>query len=298
MLQKQLEPNYLKKKSLHIFFITAFLFFSVYSSAQSYVYLDENNQEISLKEFKKKCGSSHLYDCLTYTKDNVVLSQVLYAYQFGKISSQEYEQLRKLINKDAGINIQPNQMIVVKKYDSIFSYEREVELHKKHIKHYQAVKVEVDSVNKIYPKKRKLLLKPHDWNKEIFDNIVTNWTNNVNSCIKKYEDKFNLKIVFFHMDKKSLEKEYKDFNWLKDRGIINDIFFKYAKLHHTLILKPDGEYFLSGGHFKTHYYKRLLRNKDWSRYKRDYEKSLNGDYPNGKGMFRFDYSDHSHNYCF
>jgi len=292
----------LEKFSLKIIVITAFLFISAYATSQTYVYLDENSKEISLKEFKKKCASNQLYDCLTYTKDNVVLSQVLYTYQFGKISPQEYDQLRKLLIKDAGINIQPDQMIVIKKYDSLLSYEREVELHKKHVRDYKAIKAETDSVNKIYPYKRKLLIKQHDWNKEIFDEIVSQWTKDVNSCIEKYEEKyeekFNLKMLFFHMDKPSLEKEYKDFKWLKDRGVLSEIFFKYGKLHHTLILKPDGEYFLAGGHFKTYYYKRLLRNKDWSKYKRDYQKSLSGDYPNGKGMFRFDYSNHPNQYCF
>ncbi|PZW39209.1 hypothetical protein LX95_02351 [Mesonia algae] len=280
-----------------VIFTTVFFLISAYTMSQNNVYLDENGEKISFIDFKKKCGNQ-LFKCLTYTKDSIALSQVLYKYKFGKISSQEYEQLRKLVIKDAGINIQSDQVIVFKKYDSLFSYEREIELHNKHKKQYQKMKVEVDSLNRLSSKKKEYPYELDDFNKDVFDEIVSQWTIDVNECIDKYEEKFNLKMVFFHMDQPSLEAKYENFSWFKDRGVLQDIFFKYGKLHHTLILKPDGEYFLAGGYFKTYYYKSLLRNEDWSKHKRDYQKTLSREYPDGKGIFRFDYNYHQFKYCF
>ncbi|MGO2359264.1 hypothetical protein [Mesonia sp.] len=88
------------------------------------------------------------------------------------------------------------------------------------------------------------------------------------------------------MDDPSLEKAFKDFKWLKDRGTIKNTFFAYHKLHHALILKSNGEYFLAGAHFKTKYYKKFINNKDWYEYKRDHKETLNGKYPKGKGVFK------------
>ncbi|MDQ7918635.1 hypothetical protein RBU60_13735 [Mesonia sp. MT50] len=107
--------------SLKIIFLFAILFISRDVNAQTKLYLDQNGEKISLQEFKKRCNSSYLYNCLSFKKDSIVFSQIFYKHQFGKISPQEYEQVRKLINKDSDFAIEPNQIIVIKKHDNLLS---------------------------------------------------------------------------------------------------------------------------------------------------------------------------------
>ena len=275
----------MEKFSLKIIVITAFLFISAYATSQTYVYLDENSKEISLKDFKKKCGNQ-LYKCLTYTKDSIALSQVLYKYKFGKISPQEYEQLRKLLIKDAAIEIQPNKIIVIKKYDKLYSY---VNLPVGEKGSYNKRKIEVDSLNNVTSPLHRYSFNSYNFKKEVFDKIVSNWVMSISKCKEKYEEKFNVKIIHLHTENSTLEKEYINFKWLKDRGIFKNIFFTYPKLHNTLILKPDGEYFLSNSNSNsnnnTEILKTLLKNSDWTTYRKDYEKSLY-EISKGEGLFK------------
>lgn len=288
----------MNRHTLQIIVIIVIFFISVRGVSQTYEYLDENSKEVSSQIFYQKCNSSDLYNCLSYKYDGVIISKILYRYQFGKISKDEFEQLRKLIINDSGIDISPSKIIVLKKYDSILSYKREVELHKQHEKYYAEAKAKNDSFNQLGGAKRKIRIFRHDFNKDIFNDILSTWLKETKKCIENYERKFNIKMVFLHQDDPNLEKQYKDFKWLKDRGIFKQIFFKNDRLHYTLILKPNGEYFLAGTHFKTKNYKKLIKNDDWSKYLEDFEKSINGSYPNGKGIFKNTFSYHHSKRCF
>ncbi len=280
----------MNRHTLQIIVIIVIFFISVRGVSQTYVYLDENSKEVSSQAFYQKCNSSHLYNCLSYKNDDIVLSKIQYTYQFGKMSSEEYNQLRQLIHKDANISIDSNQTVLIKKHDSLFDFEHEVILHQKHEEEYRAMKRKIDSINLTATSLHKYRYRPHQFNKEIFDEIVLNWINYTNRCIKKYSEKFEVKFVFVHNDSKILEDHYQDFKWVKDRGVFKTTFFAYPKIHNTVILKPDGEYFLFNSHFQTRHIKKLLKNNDWSKYKEDFKKTLEKKHSNGKGIFKVDHT--------
>lgn len=288
----------MNRHTLQIIVIIAIFFISVRGVSQTHVYLDENGKEISIQEFKKKCNSNYIYKCLSYTKEGIVLFKIFYKHQFGKLDPYEYDQIRKLIIKDAQLTIEPNQIIILKKFDSLYSYERELTLHKTHERERKRINVKTDSLNKVNGTDIKSPMHEHNFNREIFEKNLKLFEKKLSECKDEYEKKYNVKVIYMHQDNQALEKNYENLMWLKDRGIIKNIFFKSNNVHHSLILKPDGEYFLIGSHFKSKYLKRLLKNDDWSTFKKKFKASLTSDYPEGKGIFKKDKNLYHYNHCF
>ncbi|MGO1585270.1 hypothetical protein [Mesonia sp.] len=110
----------------------------------------------------------------------------------------------------------------------------------------------------------------------------------------EYFVKFKVNVLFMHTDDITLEEKYLNFEWIKDRGVINTAFIKsdmqdpsVTKRVRFLVLQPNGEYFISNYHFNdnTKILKTLLKNKDWSECKEDHKKSLYGNIM-GKGLFK------------
>lgn len=118
------------------FFITFFIIhFSFYCFSQESSFVDENMKYIDSSTFKRKC-KSYIYKCLEYKTDAFSIKKILYKFTFGKISTVEYDQIRKLLIKDSNTKIEPNSILVIKYYDSLFSYKtsnikyiRHIEMH-------------------------------------------------------------------------------------------------------------------------------------------------------------------------
>lgn len=260
-------------------------------TAQQELYFDEASNQINKAEFEQKCNSNYIYKCIAYPTDTLVVNKVFFKYQFGKLNVEEFQQIRKLLIKDGEYKIGENDIIIIKKIDSLWNYNREVKLHKIHEKKYKEYKAINDSLG--YEKHH---FHEHDFNKEIFEKNLNSWIKQNQKCIDKFERKFNTKVIFLHEDNINFENVYDDFSWVKDRGVIKRLFFKSNNVHDLLIIKPDGEYFLSGSHFIDRYLKKLLRHEDWSKFKKDFEKSL--DSKNGKGIFKKDNSYYHKKHCF
>ncbi|MGO1585271.1 hypothetical protein [Mesonia sp.] len=65
--------------------------------------MDENGKEVSAKIFDEKCDSNLLFHCLIVKQtQQLVVSQIRLKQKFGKISPQEMNQIRKLLRKDSG----------------------------------------------------------------------------------------------------------------------------------------------------------------------------------------------------
>jgi hypothetical protein len=262
-------------------------------------YLDTNSKAISKTEFQKKCNSNYIYKCLSYVTDTLIVKKINYQHQFGKISPEHYEQIRKLIYTDGNLKIEKGQTIIIKKQDSLYNFKKELIEHKKHKKEFEDWKKNYESLMK---NGDSIIKKPHyhehEFNKEIFEERMKRGNAKREKCIRKFERKYNVKVVYLHEDDINLEAGYGDFTWVKDRGIIKKIFFKRNGLHNLLVLKPDGEYFLSGAHFLDKHLKKLLRKKDWSKHKKDFKKSLLPKNINGKGIFKRDRNYLHKNHCF
>ena len=55
---------------------------------------------------------------------------------------------------------------------------------------------------------------------------------------------------------------------------------------HLLIIKPDGDYFLSGGHITDKQVGKLLKKADWSKYKNDWKLSFQREVINGYDLLK------------
>ncbi len=197
----------MNRHTLQIIVIIAIFFISVRGVSQTHVYLDENGKEISIQEFKKKCNSNYIYKCLSYTKEGIVLFKIFYKHQFGKLDPYQYDQIRKLIIKDAQITIEPNKIIILKKFDSLYSYERELTLHKEHEVYIKRRKIEIDSINKEKDTHIQPSFHEHEFNKIIYKKNIDTFFKTLNKCKRKYERKYNAKVVFMHPESSALEKK-------------------------------------------------------------------------------------------
>lgn len=279
--------------ALKILAIIAIFFFSTYASSQSHVYLDENGEKVSAEVFGEKCSSNLLFHCLVVKRtEQLVVLQIRFKQKFGKISPQEMDQIRKLLRKDSGRKLEKEKTLLISYYDSLADFKASKKMHdsleKKWTKSY---KYYMDLYEKDYKKEKVEYF--IEFNKEIFDKRIEDFSKDKNKCKKKFERKFKINVVFMHPDDMALEEKYPNFEWVKDRGVINTVFIKndmqdplISKEVRFLVLKPDGEFFISNSHFNnnTKILKKLLKNKDWTDYKEDYEKSLYGNIM-GVGLF-------------
>lgn len=240
--------------------------------SQEKIYIDENFKSISLNTYKQKCKRS-LFKCLEYKTDSLVINKILFKYKFGYLDSTAYNQVRNLLIRDSKRKIPNNSTIVIKYYDSIFSFDTEYNKHVKHEKEYEASKKDSSRIHK-----------------EIFESKRSNWILNRNKCLKKFDGKYDTKIFHMFKHKDNGADEYDSFQWIEDKGTFKNVFFPIMYNYGLLLLKPDGEYFLSGWHLSDKMFNKLIKNTDWSKYKNDLI--------NEKGMFSKEHISHYKEHCF
>ncbi|PZW39210.1 hypothetical protein LX95_02352 [Mesonia algae] len=296
----------MNRHTLQIIVIIAIFFISVRGVSQTYVYLDENGKEISANNFDEKCNSNLLFQCLVIkqTKE-FVISQIRLKQKFGKISPLEANQIKKLLSKDGKEELSNEKILLISYYDSLADYRASKEMHnfleEKFINYY---KKHIDEYKRYYKKNKVTYFSK--FNKEIFEKKIKKFSKKKKKCKTKFEKKFDINVVFMHSDSSKFEKNYSDFKWVKDRGVINSVFIKNdmqdsltSKKVRFLVLKPDGEYFISNYHYNNNskILKTLLKNKNWSDYKEDYKKSLYGNIM-GVGLFKRESRYHYKAHCF
>jgi hypothetical protein len=226
---------------------------------------------------------------LEYKTDSLSINKILFKYKFEYLDSTAYNQVRNLLIRDSKHSIPDNSTIVIKYYDSVFSFETEYQKHIKHEKQYESSKKDSTVVMHYHE---------HDFNKELFETNRGNWIKYRNKCLKEYDGKFNTKI--FHMFKHSDEDKstFKDFEWIDDKGTFKNVFFQIMYNFNLVIIKPNGEYFLSGAHLSNKTYEKLIKSENWSKYKKDWNKSLNKYEIYGKGIFNKKYNYNHKKHCF
>ena len=84
----------------------------------------------------------------------------------------------------------------------------------------------------------------------------------------------------------------------EDNGAFRNTFFQIMRQYDFLVIKPDGEFFLSGGHLSDAKLKQLLNDRDWTPIKDDWKKSTETKVKNGYGFFRKYDPDFHINHCF
>lgn len=252
------------------------------------LYLDENLKEINTSSYSKKCKQI-TKKCLEYKTDSLTINKVLNKFYFNKLNSTEYEQIRLLINKDSKTLISSGEIIIIKYYDSLLSYET---LYNRHVKHTQIILN--DTSFSMSEKRRKI----HDYDKSKFKKNKSKWLKKQNKCVEKYEKKLPIKINYLYKAEENVVNNYDGFNWIKDNGIFKNNFFKIIYNYNLVIIKPDGEYFLKGGHLTDKLIEKLIKNHDWSKFKNDLKQSEEKNIINGYGLFKKILPNHHSKHCF
>ena len=117
-------------------------------------------------------------------------------------------------------------------------------------------------------------------------------------CIAKFEKIENTKVLYLYKHNDS-GNSYDNFKFIKDRGVLKNKFFEIMYNNNLLIIKPDGDYFLSGGHFTNRQLKTLLKNTDRTPFIDDWNESVNKKPINGSGFFKNNERMYSHKkHCF
>jgi len=274
---------------IKFFFFNCFiLLFTHKLYSQEIVFLDENNHPIDRVTYKKKC-SEYIIKCQEYVTDSIIVNKALYKYSFGKKTSTEYHQIRNLLMRNSRQVIDSNETILVKFYDSIFSYSTIKRNRETHV-----IKYHLDS-NGIPEYYRKQI---ENYTQKDYENSRNKWVKQRNKCIKKFESKYNTSI--FHVYKYSEVNPaiYKDFLWIEDNGVFKNVFFQIMRHYDFLVIKSDGEFFLSGSHLSDARLKQLLSDLDWTLIKNDWDKSTQTKTKSGYGFFRKYDPDFHINHCF
>ncbi|MDG2193871.1 MAG: hypothetical protein P8K77_03255 [Polaribacter sp.] len=255
----------MKRKKPLLFAISLFIVSSVCS--QKKIYIDENMKIIDSLLFSEKCKASVL-KCLSYNTDTLEINKILYSYSFKKISKKQFHQLRKFWSIETKKKIDSNTTLIIQYRDTLYNYDINYARHIKHTKNHTEAK------------HLKFTLKKHLSN-------IKRWEKRQEKCIKKLskKSKANAIYTYKHAFENTLS-EYKTIKWVKDRGMSKNYFFKINYNYQVVIVKPNGNYFLSGGHLDKTMLKRLLKKNDWASFRNDLKKSYQSLHKTGYGLFK------------
>jgi hypothetical protein len=245
-------------------YISFIFLISFNSIAQTEFYLDENMEKIDSLTFKKKCKVNVL-KCLVYKTDSLILNKILYKYQFGKLTKNELEQVKKIVSSTSKFNTSNNFMINFR--DTLYNYEVTKTRYDLHVKKHQNVKHIPYSLEK-YNKQR------------------VQWVKQKKKCTKKINSKYNTNTFYTYKFDFGVNNEYSGIHWIKDTGILKKIFFNIQYNYRYVVVKPSGDYFACGSYLSNKKLKQLLKNNSWKKYILDLEKSYNTESKNGIGFFK------------
>lgn len=256
---------------------------SVY--AQEKIYLDENFRNISKLEYSNKC-KKNIFKCLEYKSDSLSINKMLFRYRFGKISDTSYHQIRKLLIRDSKTSIDSNSIIIVKYYDSLINFQS---IYSRHLKH---IEPKTDSLGNQIP------IHKHEYNIDIYNKNKSDFIKNRKKCIQKFEKLENVRVFHMYQHDENVADTYDGFNWIDDKGTFKNTFFQILFNYYAVLIKPNGDYFLIGGHFTDKNLKILIKKENWEPFKSDWKKTYFSTQNNGKGMFKTSDSFYHPKHCF
>lgn len=236
------------------------------SFSQQKLYLDENLKQIDSATYSKKC-KTYILKCLEYDADSLSVEKVLYKFSFGRVSQTKANKIISLLALDSGKKIKKNDIIVLRYIDSLYNYETSKRNYDKHITNHK------NAPHKHYDRKR-------------YDKQKIKWDKSRYNCVKKFEKIEHIKVLHSVKHTQNDLNTYNNITIVKDRRVLKNTFFKIIYNYNLLILKPNGEFFLSGGCLNNEKLKKLIKNDDWSTFRNDLKRSINGNSDTGFGFFK------------
>lgn len=233
-----------------------FMFLSLFKTySQNKIYLDENLKEIDSVIYKNKCENVVL-KCLSYSTDSLEINKVLFKFKFGKLSNTELNQLKLLFTKRTNTQLDSSSTLIINYRDTIHNYFSSKRDYDNHVKNHKNAE-------------------HRKFNEEVHEKEKKVWETKHKKCIKAYS-KHNTKVLYtynFSYHKELTNTNYSNLNWLKDNGMFKNTFFPILYNYRYLVIKPDGNYFLIGGHFPEKNLKKLVKNSNWEKYISNWENS-------------------------
>jgi len=276
--------NILMNKSITLILTLTLFITSFYSYSQEKVFLDENINKIDSLTYKNRCKNI-LLKCLEYKIKDLSINKILFKYQFGKLKSDEYLQIKNSLQIDSNKFIKDDQYIIIKYYDSLFNYKT---ANNRHLSRVNKAKQNNSAYSKNFY---------HEFNNKIFLKERKDWIKKNRKCIKRYNSKFNSEVFYIYKAEQNVIDKYENFNWIKDRGLFKNKFFKIIGNFRFVIIKPDGEYFLGGGHLEDNRFEKLLKSKDWSNFKSNWHNTYSKKELTGEGIFKTISPFHNNRHC-
>ena len=272
------------------FLTVLFLLFFSSVNAQNVKYIDEDMNSIDSITLYKKCNQL-IFKCLKYDTDTLVINKVLQRFKFGTLSPSNFENIKNELSNDSGRNIGSDEFIIVRYYDSLKSFSKVNKVHQNHPKKRQ--KIYFDS-----SKTRYYYRMPHKFNQRIFEKNRNKFIKYRNKCVKKYENKFNSLVFHVYDDDSGIAHEYENFDWIEDNGLFKETFFNIIYNYSSVVIKPDGEYFLIGGHISDKNVYQLLSNRNWETFKLQLNETKESYIINGIGIFENESNSAHIKHCF
>ncbi len=266
------------KPLIILIFLLPFLSFG-----QTEVFLDENMNQIDKKTYNKKC-KINIYYCKKDKTDTTIVNKLYYKYQFGKVSNEDFQILKTFFFKSTGIKFSPTSNIIIKYNDSLFGYKSTEEKRKiqynKHLNRYN------NSISNIRKKGKFPEFVPHTL--KAYTKSHISFINRQKKCIELVNKNYNSNAIFLYQFDLDHNIMWPDLNWIQDKyGLFKQLFFKIPNFDGMLILKPDGNFFVSNTILSEKVFSILL-NGDWSNIKQDWIKTKQKYIKKGFGLFKLE----------
>ena len=250
------------------------LFSSFFLIAQKEVYVDENMTEIDSQTYLKKC-EARVLGCLQYRTNALTVYKIYKHHDFGKINLEDHSQISLLSEVNNNIN---DQTIILHFKDSIFGYyESEI----KELKNSKKIKFDqltTSAKNSLY---KQAQIDAQSNIKSHFNHV-----NKSNEKCVRFLEKRNAKDFWvYNEDINYIEKFGAQKKWIKNNALLDRLFFtKYPNASYVII-KPNGNYFISDRYISKSNYSQLIRNSDWTDLEQDLEHSIKKISKSGIGFF-------------
>ena len=252
----------------YIFFL--FLSLSVFfgnsqDDSKPVIYLDHNQKQITQQEYKN-LRRLRVTLISTLKTDSIIYKRIALRHQFGQLSSEEFDQIKQLISNRSSKLVNEKEYIVISVIDSLHDYDSYV---KNYIKSHPYNFDPSLSKNKVVSKyngkmvnnSRLYMLDKDSFKKKQSKDLIKR-----SKCIRHIEKKYDSHVFHLINHSFSIIDLSDGLNIIDDSGILKRKFIPYINANRVIIIKPDGEYFITIN-YNSKLEKALLKNKDWSKAK-------------------------------
>lgn len=243
-----------------LFTLSVLLIFQ-YSISQDVVYLDHNLNQITEIEYENLRHHRICYR-FTHKTDSVTYKKIGLRHKFGKLPPKKLEQLKLYISSRSKTKLNEDELILIAHIDSLHDYSSYVR---------NFIRTHPDNFNpslkvkRIYSEKRKsefpnarLYMLEKD---EFIKSENKRFKRNV-KCKNQIQKQYPVQVFYSYSEKFRSEPFPDELNWIPDNGIFKSQFFPFEHYGKVIIIKPNGEYFVSSS-LNSKLEKVLIKKQNW-----------------------------------